>query len=84
LTQAAIAGKEDKLLGLKENVIVGHLIPAGTGKPEYRDLRDIDLSEEPKEDLLAETPPDIAEALDQGVFDASDLAEMSEVEMNPE
>jgi len=31
LSDAAIRGKEDKLLGLKENVIVGHLIPAGTG-----------------------------------------------------
>jgi len=31
LSEASVAGKEDKLLGLKENVIVGHLIPAGTG-----------------------------------------------------
>ena len=31
LTEAALAGKEDKLVGLKENVILGHLIPAGTG-----------------------------------------------------
>ncbi|MEK6568221.1 MAG: hypothetical protein AABZ27_05770, partial [Candidatus Omnitrophota bacterium] len=31
LTEAAASGKKDDLLGLKENVIVGHLIPAGTG-----------------------------------------------------
>ena len=31
LTEAALAGKVDKLVGLKENVILGHLIPAGTG-----------------------------------------------------
>jgi DNA-directed RNA polymerase subunit beta' len=31
LTEAAMAGKVDRLVGLKENVIVGHLIPAGTG-----------------------------------------------------
>jgi DNA-directed RNA polymerase subunit beta' len=31
LTEAAVAGKLDKLIGLKENVIVGRLIPAGTG-----------------------------------------------------
>jgi DNA-directed RNA polymerase subunit beta' len=31
LTEAAVAGKLDKLVGLKENVIVGRLIPAGTG-----------------------------------------------------
>ena len=35
LNEAAIAGKIDYLLGLKENVIVGHLIPAGTGLREY-------------------------------------------------
>jgi DNA-directed RNA polymerase subunit beta' len=38
LTQAAIAGKVDRLVGLKENVIMGHLIPAGTGREEYRTL----------------------------------------------
>ncbi len=38
LTEAAIAAKVDHLLGLKENVLVGHLIPAGTGLKEYRDL----------------------------------------------
>jgi DNA-directed RNA polymerase subunit beta' len=36
LTQAAIEGKYDPLLGLKENVIIGKLIPAGTGMPQYR------------------------------------------------
>ena len=38
LTDAAIEGKMDHLLGLKENVIMGHLIPAGTGQKKYRDL----------------------------------------------
>ncbi len=38
LNEAAIFGKEDHLLGLKENVIVGHLIPAGTGLREYEKL----------------------------------------------
>ena len=38
LNEAAIAGKVDELLGLKENVIVGHLIPAGTGLREYEKL----------------------------------------------
>jgi DNA-directed RNA polymerase subunit beta' len=37
LTEAAINGRVDNLLGLKENVIVGRLIPAGTGFEEYRD-----------------------------------------------
>ncbi len=38
LSEASIRGKSDKLVGLKENVIVGHLIPAGTGRREYQDL----------------------------------------------
>ncbi len=38
LNEAAISGKEDVLEGLKENVIVGHLIPAGTGLREYKDI----------------------------------------------
>ncbi|WP_080876146.1 DNA-directed RNA polymerase subunit beta' [Oceanobacillus timonensis] len=38
LTDAAIKGKRDELLGLKENVIIGKLVPAGTGMPQYRTL----------------------------------------------
>ena len=38
LTQAAISSKVDKLRGLKENVIMGRLIPAGTGSPSYRNI----------------------------------------------
>jgi hypothetical protein len=36
--EAAVRGKRDNLVGLKENVIIGRLIPAGTGLPRYRDL----------------------------------------------
>ena len=39
LTEAAIKGKVDPLIGLKENVIIGKLIPAGTGMKRYRDVR---------------------------------------------
>ncbi len=39
LTEAAIKGKVDSLIGLKENVIIGKLIPAGTGMRRYRDIR---------------------------------------------
>ena len=38
LTEAAIKGKEDNLIGLKENVIIGKLIPAGTGMKRYQDV----------------------------------------------
>ena len=39
LTNAAIAGVSDSLRGLKENVIIGHLIPAGTGIRQYRNVK---------------------------------------------
>lgn len=39
LTEAAIKGKQDPLLGLKENVIIGKLIPAGTGMSRYRNVK---------------------------------------------
>ena len=60
LTEAAVQGATDYLRGLKENVIIGHLIPAGTGMPTYRKLRldseiaaeqgpqVMDVTEEPK------------------------------------
>jgi len=53
LTEAAISGKVDYLLGLKENVIIGHLIPAGTGIEKYKELKVVHEQEE-EEDELAE------------------------------
>ncbi|WP_084961908.1 DNA-directed RNA polymerase subunit beta' [Thermoactinospora rubra] len=47
LTDAAIHAKSDSLLGLKENVIIGKLIPAGTGMPQYRNVR-VEPTEEAK------------------------------------
>jgi DNA-directed RNA polymerase subunit beta' len=45
LTEAAVRGKQDQLIGLKENVIIGRLIPAGTGVRTYRDVQiDVDRS----------------------------------------
>lgn len=46
LTEAAIKGKVDPLLGLKENVIIGKLIPAGTGMSRYRNIKVIENDEE--------------------------------------
>ena len=51
LTEAAIKGKEDDLVGLKENVIIGKLIPAGTGMKKYQDLHiSTEKKEEPKQE----------------------------------
>jgi DNA-directed RNA polymerase subunit beta' len=71
LTEAAVRGSKDSLRGLKENVIVGRLIPAGTGlayhedRRRKRDLDMVDLGEPP---LVVEVPED-----DQ----AEDVAESS-------
>ena len=62
LTDAAIKGKVDPLLGLKENVIIGKLIPAGTGMSRYRDIKvkyNV-MQEEEKPAETAEAP--VAEA----------------------
>ena len=47
LTEAAIKGKVDPLMGLKENVIIGKLIPAGTGMACYRDVQVVSTKAEP-------------------------------------
>jgi len=49
LTEAAIKGKVDRLLGLKENVIIGKLIPAGTGMARYRNIALVNPGEESPE-----------------------------------
>nr|AKQ03748.1 DNA-directed RNA polymerase subunit beta', DNA-directed RNA polymerase subunit beta' [uncultured Ignavibacteria bacterium Rifle_16ft_4_minimus_38491] len=52
LANAAIEAKVDHLLGLKENVVMGHLIPAGTGLKKYRNI--MLKSEEPIEEMQEE------------------------------
>ena len=49
LTDAAIKGKVDRLLGLKENVIIGKLIPAGTGMARYRNVKVVSRLEQAEE-----------------------------------
>jgi DNA-directed RNA polymerase subunit beta' len=60
LTEASIAGKEDTLQGLKENVILGHLIPAGTAFKPYLDMT-VAHNGEPVEEPEAELPIPAAE-----------------------
>ncbi|MCI8366362.1 MAG: DNA-directed RNA polymerase subunit beta' [Eggerthellaceae bacterium] len=59
LTDAAIEGKTDHLAGLKENVIIGKPIPAGTGLQRYRDVR-LTYKGRPVEKVTNETLPDYA------------------------
>ncbi|MGH3426017.1 MAG: hypothetical protein ACRDQZ_00320, partial [Mycobacteriales bacterium] len=65
LTDAAIAAKSDSLIGLKENVIIGKLIPAGTGISRYRNVR-VEPTEEAKAKAYAMTVP----SYDEGYSDA--------------
>ena len=69
LTEAAMQGKSDQLVGLKENVIIGKLIPAGTGLQTYRDV-----TVEPTEEARAEHYPARLFADDQGFGQADDLS----------
>ena len=62
LTEAAINGKVDHLIGLKENVLIGKLIPAGTGMKRYRGIKlgtdaVVEEAEEVIEDVMMEDAP---------------------------
>ena len=72
LTEAAIKGKVDPLIGLKENVIIGKLIPVGTGMRKYRDVN-LDTGMHEEEDTT-----DIEDV--EELQDVSDLAIMDGVE----
>jgi DNA-directed RNA polymerase subunit beta' len=83
LTDAAIKGKHDPLLGLKENVIIGKLIPAGTGMSRYRNLaiqpegQDIDDEGRPRNVFLDFNPND------EAVSSYGDVVAPNGQEMNP-
>lgn len=63
LTEAAIKGKVDPLIGLKENVLIGKLIPAGTGMKRYQNVKlDTDMDEEAELDFDEDI--DLDESLD--------------------
>ncbi len=76
LTDAAIEGKSDSLLGLKENVIIGKLIPASTGLRRYRAT-----TIEPAEDAVGILPSELAGVY--GVGGAVAVAEGDEIDLTP-
>ena len=57
LTEAATLGKVDRLRGFKENVIMGHLIPAGTGFPQHREIKLVELGEQIGAPVIEEVEP---------------------------
>ena len=63
LTDAATLGKVDKLRGFKENVIMGHLIPAGTGFNAHRSLKLVELGEQVGEPLISPEKDDSLDLL---------------------
>ena len=95
LTEAAIKGKVDPLIGLKENVIIGKLIPAGTGMKRYRDVHlstdigledtldlddELDFDEEP----AGQDMPDEADASEMDAFDADNSDASDEFDTDAE
>ncbi len=75
LTEAAIKGKVDNLIGLKENVIIGKLIPAGTGMKRYHDVKlDVDAEFEAMTAQAAE------EAKDEEIEEIEEIAEDVEID----
>ena len=81
LTEAAIKGKVDPLIGLKENVIIGKLIPAGTGLKRYRNVR-IEADDVIPEELLTEQTEGGEEADETVIISETD--EQQETLVQPE
>ena len=73
LTEAAINGKVDHLIGLKENVIIGKLIPAGTGMKRYRSVK-LNTDVEPEEEIALEDDDEILLSGDNEDGDMADEA----------
>ena len=68
LTEAAINGKVDHLIGLKENVIIGKLIPAGTGMKRYRSVK-LNTDAEPQDEIALEDDDEILLSGDEDMED---------------
>ena len=76
LTEAAIKGKVDPLIGLKENVIIGKLIPAGTGMKRYRNVKlDITGTDDYKFDQMADYDDDDLDFTDDSELELSEMGD---------
>ena len=77
LTEAAINGKVDHLIGLKENVLIGKLIPAGTGMKRYRSVKlssDVDMDDE----LVLEEDEEIILPAEDDIMEAEEVLELDD------
>ena len=84
LTEAAIKGKVDNLIGLKENVIIGKLIPVGTGMKRYRSVK-LDCDEEAEREIAAIRAAKAAKSEDEDKKDdKKDRAKEKEVVIEEE
>ena len=94
LTEAAIKGKVDPLLGLKENVIIGKLVPAGTGMQRYNEVKPVSTKAPAEEEpyiealrsLLAEEDAPVAvtdEDVDVELLDEADEVEVTDEAADP-
>jgi len=78
LTEAAIKGKVDHLMGLKENVIIGKLIPAGTGMECYRNV-EVEKTYDDETDELAKYISTVKAAKESELFDGEDSSDDADV-----
>ena len=77
LTEAAIKGKIDPLIGMKENVIIGKLIPAGTGMKRYRNIKlDSDINED--DELAFDDMDDLDFEIEENAEAMTDIADETE------
>lgn len=84
LTEASIKGRQDHLLGLKENVIIGKLIPAGTGMTRYRDINVTVEGLEPEEEETLPPTADLGLDTDETVIAATGDKRPETPEEDPE
>ena len=83
LTEAAIKGKVDPLIGLKENVLLGKLIPAGTGMKRYRTIK-LDSEIDENEELTLADDEDACLDLSDGISGEEADEDMAETEETAE
>ena len=78
ISEAALSGKFDPMFGLKENVIMGHLIPAGTGNPHYKgiNLFPDELAQKDEYEYVQEEEQEVPEEEFEGDEDSEEVEEV--------